>query len=98
MYFDKDGTPISDTLKWAKLFDNPDYKRVAKTTLPNGRFVSTVWLGLNHQFGDGPPLLFETMVFPNDKDFGELDSERYSTESEARAGHQAMVDKWRIEP
>ncbi|WP_166903861.1 hypothetical protein [Mycobacterium sp. DL440] len=26
--------------------------------------VSTVWLGLNHSFtDDGPPIIFETMVF-----------------------------------
>lgn len=25
--------------------------------------ISTVFLALNHQWGDGPPLLFETMIF-----------------------------------
>ncbi len=29
----------------------------------SGVVVSTVFLGLDHQFADGPPLLFETMVF-----------------------------------
>ena len=51
--------------------------------------VSTVFLGLNHQFGDGPPLIFETMIFSP----GPLDQEcwRYSTESEALVGHAAAV-------
>lgn len=37
--------------------------RVADTLLP-GRFrVSTIFMGLDHRFGVGPPLLFETMAF-----------------------------------
>lgn len=50
--------------------------------------VSTVFLGLDHQFGEGPPLLFETMVFG-----GPLDEEqrRYTTWAEAEAGHAEMV-------
>jgi len=49
--------------------------------------VSTIWLGLNHQWGDGPPLIFETMVFGGGLD---QEQERYSTESEALVGHAAM--------
>ena len=54
--------------------------------------VSTVFLGLNHAFGDGPPLWFETMVFG-----GELDQEqeRYSTIEQARLGHAQICDKVR---
>ena len=50
--------------------------------------ISTVFLGIDHQFGDGPPLLFETMVFG-----GSLDQEQryYTTWDEAVAGHAAMV-------
>jgi len=69
-------------------------KRVAKTDLVNGRgWVSTVWLGLNHQYGNGAPLIFETMVFPVDSMI-EKDCQRYSTEEEAIKGHQQMVEKW----
>ena len=51
--------------------------------------MSTVFLGLNHAVSEnGPPLLFETMVFG-----GQLDSEqeRYTTWEEAELGHSAMV-------
>lgn len=51
--------------------------------------VSTVFLGLDHRRGaDGPPILFETMVFG-----GALngEQERYSTWEEAQTGHDAMV-------
>lgn len=50
--------------------------------------VSTVFLSLNHQWNDGPPLIFETMVFG-----GRFDQtqERYATEEEALAGHRRWV-------
>lgn len=55
--------------------------------------VSTVFLGLDHNFGgDGPPILFETMVFG-----GPLtdEMERYVTWDEAAAGHKAMCERVR---
>lgn len=56
-------------------------------------FVSTVFLGIDHQFGHGPPLLFETMIFELGA-LGALDyQERYSTLSEAMAGHERAV-RW----
>lgn len=94
----RDGTPYPNTqagtLEWAKDHSNLQYKRVAETMLPNGKWVSTVWLGLDHSFGDGPPLIFETMVFASKDDLQEEDCERYSTEAQAIAGHDAMVAKW----
>lgn len=51
--------------------------------------VSTVFLGLDHQFGDGPPLLFETMVFGGDSE----ECERYTTYEEAVAGHRRWVKR-----
>lgn len=50
--------------------------------------VSTVFLGLNHAFWDGPPLWFETMVFGGPL---HAEMERYTTIEEARAGHAEMV-------
>lgn len=90
-YTDKAGNPIS-MKEWSKLLSDGEYKRIGATTLPDGKRVSTVWLGLNYGFG-GTPLYFETMVFPPDS-MGALDCERYATEAEARAGHAAMVAKW----
>ncbi len=96
-YYDRQGNAMTMT-EWAQSFETRSAdKRVAETTLPNGRWVSTVWLGLNHAFGSGAPLIFETMVFPKRGDFGELDCDRYSTEAEALAGHEAMCAKWTAE-
>lgn len=95
-YCDRAGRPMTME-EWAKAFDDLDYKRLARTVLPDGKVVSTIWLGLNHRWGDGPPLIFESMVFASDE--GEsLDMTRYSTEEEAKAGHEAMVAKWSKAP
>jgi len=77
-----------DLMTWAKWFEKAD-RTVATTNVGEMR-VSTVFLGLNHQYGDGPPLLFETLVFG-----GALADEmdRYSTWQEAEAGHAAMVER-----
>ena len=74
-------------------------KRVARTDLPNGYRVLTVFLGLDHRFGPShaAPLVFETMVFPRDS-FSDVDGDRYCTWAEAAAGHQALVDKWAAMP
>lgn len=65
-------------------------RRVAETTVAN-LWVSTVFLGLDHSYLNGPPLLFETMAFPNQKDLRELLCWRYSTKEQAEAGHAFLV-------
>lgn len=85
-YYDRQGNPITFK-EWVEQFERTADKVVEQTQTDNG-FVSTVWLGLSHQFGDGPPLIFETLVFEGTMD-GEMD--RYSTEEQARAGHAEMV-------
>ncbi len=51
-------------------------------------YISTVFLGLDHSFGEGPPLLFETMVFGGEHD---QDQRRYSTKKDAIEGHEEIV-------
>lgn len=92
-YYDRKGRRIS-MARWAALTGRRHfrYKRVAYTVLPaQGVRVSTVWLGMNHNFWfSGPPLIFETMVFPLDS-FTDLGQWRYSTERHARKGHNRTV-------
>lgn len=96
LYYDRQGKPLTDD-EWSTQFRSQEAKRVAETTLPDGTWISTVWLGLDHSFGAGPPLIFETMVFEKgcasvpDRD---NDMDRYSTEQEALDGHKRMVEKW----
>ena len=91
-YFVLDGkevVPVDDVLTWARWFEQHPDRRVAQTTIGGDILVSTVFLGLNHAWSPGPPLLFETMVFnlPEADDI----TARYSTWAEAEAGHQAAV-------
>jgi len=85
-YYNRAGQPIA-MMDWAKNLNGAN-NAIVKTKLPSGTEVSTVWLGLNHNWGDGPPLIFETMVFG-----GRLDQEqrRYSSEEEAKIGHEETV-------
>jgi hypothetical protein len=92
---------VPDVLEWAKEMERD--RHVADTRFDNGLHVSTVFLGIDHSWSGGPPLLFETMVFRpcNRKLFGkQLDEEederfpleRYSTWEEAEKGHNAMLE------
>ena len=80
-------------------------ERIVKQENVCGFWVSTVFLGLDHQHGDGPPILFETMVFEiydppitmHGRTWDRIQSEdfpmdRYSTREDAEAGHVAMVE------
>ena len=90
-YYDRDGRPMTSA-EWMNDFERQNKKRVAFDTI-NGFDISTVWLGLNHQFGDGPPMIFETMVFGGPLD---QECERYSTEEEAISGHAAMCERVKV--
>jgi hypothetical protein len=46
--------------------------------------VSTVFLGMDHSFGEGPPLIFETMIFGGEHDEFQ---DRCSTYAEAEEMH-----------
>lgn len=106
MYYNREGKPIT-MWEWARLSQLPGYKRIAVTMLPDGRRVSTIWLGLNHSFWPDRPIhIFETMVFSAETHTIELGSGprevhaeegqwRYTTEAEALAGHEAVVAQLR---
>jgi hypothetical protein len=80
-------------MEWGKFFQDTDARRVARDDISADVYVSTVFLGLDHQFGSGPPLLFETMVFGGTLD---QEQERYLTWAEAEQGHKEMVERVRL--
>jgi hypothetical protein len=55
--------------------------------------VSTVFLGMDHNWGEGPPLLFETMTF---RDGESEDCWRCSTYEEAEKQHRSVVASLRF--
>lgn len=72
---------------WSMWFDKAD-RIVKETQIDTDEKVSTVFLGINLQPGDDPPLLFETMVFKSKFDGEQY---RYSTWDEAVEGHNRVV-------
>jgi hypothetical protein len=77
----------TDQVKWGEFFGS-DRRLVNQHELGES-FVSTVFLGIDHNFsGVGPPLLFETLV-----QGGPMNDhmERYSTWDEAVAGHCSVL-------
>lgn len=92
--------PEPDFLKWGLWIETAE-RHVAIDDI--GKYkVSTIFLGLDQSFSDdGPPLLFETMVFEyskNHKGLGrdwiaadDFDMFRYATWDEAQAGHNRLA-------
>lgn len=76
--------PEPDLFKWGLQFQNSD-RVVAQTKITRKITVSTVFLGLDHRWGDGAPLLFETMIFGGKHDGFLL---RYPTWEKAERGHK----------
>ena len=88
-YYDQDGKPITQR-QWLDAWGEIKNRTIARTQV--GRFlISTVWLGLNHQYGDGPPLIFETMIF--DEHGADIGCQRYSTKEAALVGHKD-AERW----
>lgn len=78
---------VDDIIEWAEWYGTAD-RVVKKTELPNGVRVSTVFLGTDHSFYGGTPILFETMIFGGENDEYQ---ERYATWEEAEAGHERAI-------
>jgi hypothetical protein len=95
-------TPIAvDMMTWAKAIEErrksmrdkqEDPWRVALTEINDKCYVSTVFIGLDHTWRHGDPLLFETMTFGGPLD---QDQERYSTWEQAERGHAEVVTQAR---
>jgi len=90
---DSNGNPVAEenSLAWGKWMQEGE-RIVAGTTIGNSD-VSTVFLGLDRRYGEGPPLLYETLVFGGELD-GEMD--RYTTREEAERGHREMCERVRM--
>lgn len=90
MYFDRTGAEIN-MLQWGDLRQNMEYKHLALSRPKNRFIVSTVWLGVNHRYGNGPPIIFESMACGLGRrgqwTDGDLYMVRYCTEREAFRGH-----------
>jgi hypothetical protein len=77
-----------DLMRWAEWMETAD-RQVRHTEQGDVR-VSTVFLGVDYNFGDlfGRPILFETMAFVGHESVAQ---DRYRTWDEAAAGHARIV-------
>lgn len=97
-----------DLLTWAHWLESAPPERVVALTTVGDHEVSTVFLGLDHGWSDGPPVLFETMIFTREKRLSPItnsmirDSLEYQTRcctyAEAVAMHDAAIGWLRIQP
>lgn len=81
-------------LEWARWFEDPKNRRVAHTIVGD-QSVSTVFLAINHSWGNGPELWFETMIFGGPRD---QEMDRYTTWEESEAGHKRLVEELKNHP
>ncbi len=78
---------LQKVLRYYSLFEDPQWRRVAEDEIGEVR-ISTGFLGIDHSFDDGPPVLFETMIFGGSHDGEQW---RYCTKEEALEGHKEAV-------
>jgi hypothetical protein len=91
---DAEGRPAAvDLLQWGRWFENAN-RVIDYTEITSEVRVSTVFLGVDRRlWGDGPPLLFETMIFGGPLNENQW---RYASRDDALTGHAAAVRKARV--
>lgn len=83
-------TVQANVLEWGEMFENFG-SRVVKQESVRTQFVSTVFLGLDHNWSNqGPPLLFETMIFDQLSNIEYC--KRCSTWEQAEIQHKKAVE------
>lgn len=93
------GEPVKmdSVLKWGQWMESHE-RHLARDTI-HGVLISTVFLGIDHRYHDeenSPPVLWETMIFCEEKSWAGRFNEyqrRYSSKAEALAGHKEAVGK-----
>jgi len=89
----KDGeTPIESTNddEWGLFMWDVSNRRVALETI-NGITISTIFLGIDHSYFGGSPILWETMVF-DEKMINQKEDRCSGNREQAEAMHIKMVE------
>lgn len=89
---DNDRNPVRepDIIKWGRWYETAG-RHVAKDKIGDV-MVSTVFLGIDHSYNGGTPVLYETMIFGGKHDQFQ---DRYTNQIAALAGHDQAVAKVR---
>lgn len=92
---DENDKPIlSDILTASKFLQESDRRVVSYTEINSTCFLSTVFLCLDHCYGRGAPILYESLWFGGSNDG---DMRRYRTKEEALLGHREMLEEYKKE-
>jgi hypothetical protein len=100
IYYDRQGLPMT-MHQWAQKFQDEDYTHIARDVIgPDEPLdpaplitVSTFWLGVNPNWRNDEPLIYETLITGGEYDMTGM---RYATEKQARDGHRRVVDQLRV--
>ena len=95
----QDGVPVlcKDVLEWGRWLEKAHETmetRVAHDRVGGGDLY-TSFLAIDHNWGSGPPLLYETMFHHGSSEWADFQW-HYSTRTEAEAGHakaKAMIEQ-----
>lgn len=89
---DDQNRPVQEpeVLKWAQWCEHND-RRIAFDTISDVT-ISTVFLGIGHNFMNDSPILWETMVFGGEFD---QEQERYMCHEDALNGHNRWLHRVR---
>ena len=99
IYYDRQGQPMT-MHEWAEKFRDEDYTHLARDVIgPDEPLdpaplitVLTFWLGVNPNWRNEEPLIYETLIIGGEYDATGM---RYATEQQAREGHRRVVDQLR---
>lgn len=79
----------NDIMRWGEWYARAN--RIVKQETVGDMWISTVFLGLDHGWFGGAPIVWETMVF---KDREDVEMDRCAgNRDQALAMHQAMVER-----
>jgi len=99
IYYDRQGRPMT-MQQWAAKSEDEAYTHIARDVIgPDEPLdpaplitVSTFWLGVNHNWRNDEPLIYETVIIGGGCDATGM---RYATEKQAREGHRRVVEQLR---
>ena len=77
-------------LDWGDYLHSPRRFRLRVIVPPQGRQLSTSFIGFDHAYR-GPPMIYETMIFPTVESAEGLATWRYATRESAEVGHRTIL-------
>jgi hypothetical protein len=69
-------------------------RHVARDVLENGKVVSTIERVFDIMPALGSGSNYESIVFPSEEEWFDLEMVGYDTEKEAIEGHKKLIEKW----